>query len=359
MIFSKRIIRHRIEREAAQHVESRDAILWEIIPSQRICRIKIQGSDTLLQARYPENTHQTPYWLKIGSAVRVQHLGGQPNSVEVIGPGLNVPTPVPGGSGEPPLAAGENTVISGCQLYAVGGMGVRITAGTYRINDVVYSLSSAGLVMTAGSTIIMTTGSPFAMGGSAGAFTVSTAHATMFRIDAFFVGVDGVIDYVVGTPSATNPQIPDIPSTHIMLGWVLVPPGATEITQGLIDYPFVEPVVSQLSAVATLETLTWTDGSTDVVVSVLDQYGRGITGTNWVINASINSGTGTIQATGSTGVSGSSVTFTYHRESEYSTDVEVGESCPVFIEFVLNQNIGITMLTALVLEDISGDLIFG
>lgn len=360
MIFGKRIIRKRIARESAKRVETRDAILWEIIPSQKICRVKIQGSDTLLQARYPENTHQTPPWMKPGSAVRVHHVGGNRNSVEIVGPGLIVPTPVPGGSAEPILATGENTILSGCQIYALSGMNVRINTGTYRINDVVYALSSSGMVMTTGSPIVMTAGSPLTMGASAGVFTISVAEASSeYRMDAFFVGVDGTIDYVTGTPSATNPQIPDTPATHVLLRWVLVPPTTTEITQSLIGYTFVEPVVSQISAVAVLDRLTWTDASTEITVNVLDQYGNGIIGTNWRITALISTGTGTIDSSKSTGTSGSGVTFTYSREADYATDVEVVESCPVIIEFALSQNIGITMLNALVLEDETGGLIFG
>lgn len=359
MIFGKRIIRKRMQREAAKRVETGDSLLWDVSPSQKTCRIIIQGHDDPVHARYPENTRQTPTWMKPGAAVRFMHVGGNRNKVEIVGPGLVTPTPAEGGVYTPALATGENAILTGCQISALSGMTVRIATGTYRINDVVHTLDAAGVVMTAGSTIVMTAGSPLYMGASAGVLPISVASSTETRMDAFFVGIDGVIDYVTGTPSATNPQIPDTPATHILLGWVMVPPGTTEITQSMIDYPFVEPFVSQLSAVAALDRLTWADGSTTIQLDVLDQYGNAIIGTNWHITASLITGTGTITSGKTTGTSASTATFTYTREADYDTDVEVVESCPIIIEFVLNQNIGITMLCALTLEDISGGLIFG
>lgn len=346
----KRLIRQRVQRETAKKVETRDAILWEVIPSQKVARVKIQGSDTLLQARYPENVRKSPEWLKPGSAVRVQHVGGNRNSVELVGCGLNVPTPVPGGSAEPTIGAGENCVLTGCQLYAAGGMTVRISTGTYRINDIPYTLSS-NIVMTAGSNIVMTAGSPIVMGQSAGIVTISAASSS-YRMDGIFVGIDGVIDYIVGTPDATNPQVPDTPAGHVLLGWVFVPGGTTEITQDLINYPFVEPFVSQMTATAALDRLTWSDSSTTITVEVLDQYGHGITGTRWIITATITDGTGTITSTGYT-ESGYSATFTYQRNNP-----KVDEICPVFIEFTLVQDTGIQMLAVLLLEDEFGALIF-
>jgi len=192
------------------------------------------------------------------------------------------------------------------------------------------------------------------MGKVAGSFTLQAAESAMFRMDAFFIGVDGTIDYVVGTPSATNPLVPSTPLNHVLIGWVLVPPTTAMIDQSLVNASFVQPFATQLTAVVADNRLSWLQTSTTITVSVLDQYGRKIVGTNWQINAIITSGTGTVTSSRTTGTLANTAVFTYSR-----LNPQAGESCPVFIQFALMQDVDIMQLTAILLEDINGAILFG
>jgi len=350
----KRSIRASADRIVRQSAETKDAVLWDVIPSQRICRVKVQGSDKLIQARYPEHWHKEPEWLKPGNAVKILHTGGNRTSVEIIGCGIAIPTPAPGSQVEPPKQMGQNTILSGCGIFAIGsGMDVYVAVGTYRINDVIYSVTS-DLVMGVDPPLLMGVEPALLMGKVAGSFTLQSADSTMFRMDAFFIGVDGTIDYVVGTPSATNPLIPETPLNHVLIGWVLVPPTTTLIDQSLVNASFVQPFPTQLTATVADNQLTWLQTSTTITVAVLDQYGRKIVGTNWQINAILTNGTGTITSSMTTGTSSNIAVFTYRRLSP-----QAGENCPVFIQFTLMQDSDIMQLTAILLEDINGAILFG
>jgi hypothetical protein len=294
--YGKRFLRQKTRRETAKRIETRDAILWDVFPDDKYCRVKIQGSNTLIKAQYPENWQQTPTYLKPGNAVRIQHIGGNRNRIEIIGNGGTIPTPT-GASMFPAAEAGQDAVLSGCTVNSLEDpdMYVWIETGTCRIVGVTYSLEA----MTASESNPATAAMAVPIDITAAVIAVDAAHSSLFRMDAFVVGTDGVVDYVKGT-AAEAPSLPDTPGGHIQLGWVLVPPGATTIPGSMVNAAYVEPFVSQVVAEVSVETLSYEeieevivwDTEATVTVSVRDQYGNLMTGTNWGILAEFESGDG-------------------------------------------------------------------
>jgi hypothetical protein len=356
-------------REANARTETRDAILWAVYPDQRYATVRIQGSSVSIPANFPENWEQTPVWLKPGNAVKIMHTGGNRNRVELVGHGLAVPTPVDGSASAPTLEAGPDTVLTGMQIRPVTNselMQVWVDQGTYRADNTTY-LFEDSLVMTADSDI--TLGSAvygnalMAMGTIGNTLEVEAAHATAFRYDIFSVGSDGILTYTKGTAHATDPQFPDTPSGHALVGWVLLPPGTTAITSDLINRYYIEPFVSQMTASPEPLELDWETSSGEITIELLDQYGNGIGTQRWDIYAEVVTGTGTVDSRKTLNTWGStgnySASFTYTRVADYDDEVSpVSETAPVFIEFTLSQA-DVTHTTLVILYNEGGEIISG
>lgn len=339
----KRLIRERVKRESAYRVETRDGIVWDIIPAQRICRVKIQGSDRLIEARYPENRTQTPQWLKPGNSVKIMHTGGNRNSVEVVGHGLFVPTPVTvdgvTSPAAPDIQDGPDCVLTGCMVRALPdspAMQVYVTTGTYRISGVVYDLAEMIMVMSETSNIDMSSGIP--MGSTAGVVDISAASSTMFRLDSIAVGTDGVIDVVEGTPSLA-PELPDTPASHVLLGHVLIPPGTTEIEGFLINASFIEPSLSSVEVTPNPTELDWETGLADFTVKVLDQYGNPMTDATYHVDMRVSRGTGALwmgDGIYSIYPAYGEATVRYYRVDDYDGEVDPpDEESPVVIDLTV------------------------
>ena len=276
-LYGGRVLRNRINRAIEARVESRDAILYDVIPAQRLARVKIQGSNTLIVCHYPENWEQTPVWLKAGNAVRISHTGGNRGRLELTGHGILIPTPVAGGSGAPDIPEPADTVLTGCAVHASQptAMTAIIEPGTYRIDNTVYTLS--GLIMN--RTDIEMNRFDLIMGEVAQTVSFAAAHATLFRYDRIVAGIDGLVEVVQGDNFAyTAPgSIPDLPADHVSLGWVLIYPNMTAIDQTDINRMFTTPVASQMRIAIEDDELEWTDLTTTLTVSIRDQYGNLIT----------------------------------------------------------------------------------
>jgi hypothetical protein len=346
--YGKRFLRNKTQRETAKRIETRDAILWDVYPDDKYCRVKIQGSNTLIKAQYPENWQQTPTYLKPGNAVRIQHVGGNRNRVVIVGNGATIPTPT-GASMFPTAQAGPDAVLSGCKVKATdAGMYVYIETGTYRIDGTVYTLSA----MAAAETNIATAAMGVPIDATHCVKALDAASSTLYRFDLLAVGTDGTVDLIKGT-SAANPTMPDTPANHIALGWVFIPPETTGINDALVNRSFADPVASTLGVTITDDELAWTEASTTITVEVLDQYERAIIGTNWGILGEFISGNGTLDGDSShtnyTGTSSNSVTFTYARGLN-----DPGDESPR-LKFSLTQNPDVQAQTAIRLLDASGD----
>ena len=65
----RRYLHHQSRQAADNRAVEMDAIIYDVTPSTRTCRVKIQGSDTAVVCDYPEGREQSPFYLKPGQAV--------------------------------------------------------------------------------------------------------------------------------------------------------------------------------------------------------------------------------------------------------------------------------------------------
>ncbi len=268
----KRILRQRFDRLSREKVESRDAIVWDIIQDQRMARVKIQGSNELLNAHYQEGVEYQPIWLRPGSPVRIIHRGGIRGRFEIQGLGHVIPTPLEGGS-LPPRETVDDGILTGMQVVAttVTSMFVLVREGTYRINGVIYTLT-AGIIMTASSDFLLGMGG--VMGDGAVIVAIDPAPAVGYwRYDLICIAEDGVVDYIAGTPATTDPVRPEVPSSHIQIAYILVPGGATAILQSYINAYWTNPQASMLEITFGDSEILWADPiQTWVKLQIKDQY---------------------------------------------------------------------------------------
>lgn len=225
---NNKIIRKRVNAVTKSRKETRDAIVWDILSDQRLCRVKIQGSDNFLYARYPENWEATPTFLKVGNAVTVAHRGGNKNILEIIGHGRNLPT-FPNGTPTPPEPASSNAVIVGMAVLPTNppSMTVTIAAGTFRLNNALYNLDDILPEMASPGDYTMIAGSNLIMGqGWLNSVTFDAPPAAGYsRVDLIVIGSDLVLDVVKGTDflnSVEEAVFPIIPANHIKVAHVFI-----------------------------------------------------------------------------------------------------------------------------------------
>lgn len=142
-LYGKKNIRRLIDKRAKRRQEIRDAILWEIDGEK--CRIKIQGSNTMVVAHFPRNQKKVPLWLRVGNAVKVVHREGIRGYIEVIGEGRCIPTAVSGGS-LPETGDLSDGVISGLVVTVANAISYAISPGTYRYNGIIYASGGTSII---------------------------------------------------------------------------------------------------------------------------------------------------------------------------------------------------------------------
>lgn len=359
---NKRYIKNSIKQVTSYTIETRDAILWDHLPDQRLCRVKIQGSNTLVVAYYPESWVSIPFWLKPGIPVRIIHRGGLRGRIELVGLGQVIPTPV-SGDPFPPFDPGEDTVLTGCQVIQIPNdpqMLVMVKVGTYRIDGVTYILDTIKM----STSPLFYLGMGGAMGEVAEVVEIDAAPPSgYFRIDLIVVGTDGVIDVIKGTDFADDSaeeDVPDVPSGHIELGRILLYAGMTEITNADINRSWVAPEPTSLTVTLSDDDLAWGDLTSTITVAVKDQYDNAIftTGYGWYITCEITDGNGTITSAeegssptkvgGHTGASSNSYTFTYTRDG-----LDPGDDSPTFL-ITLEISFTLTAYAMIILRDAAG-----
>lgn len=327
-LYKKKLIRQGINREVEKRTESQDAILWDVLSDQHVCRVKIQGSDELVTAHFPENWRKTPEFLKSGSAVRITYVGGNRGRLEISGFGRNIPSPVYG-SVEPPKTSGEDAVIEGCEVVPTdpASMTVSVKTGTYRIAGEYYTLDIYVLPETGGFVLYEDGG--ILLGEYAGSVQIDPAPNIngYFRYDALSIGTDGIITYTKGEMSKW-PEVPDIPNQHVLLGTILLYYGMTEITVHDINREFYEPVPTFIRAELSKTVSYWDDEDWDITITVkiLDQYENPIykQGNGFKIKREVEKGTGSYDPYSTyqyTGDSSNEVTWIYTRDPQ-SVDEE-------------------------------------
>jgi len=268
----------------------------DVDQTNHYCRVKIQGSDTHVRAYFPENWESTPQYLRPGNAVRITHPGGNKARIEVAGHGFLLPTAVPGGSVAPTPEAPGDAVLTGCSLGATdpATLAVTVAPGTFRIDEITYSLS--GLLMDRPDIVMDRL--DLVMDSVGASVSFDAASASYFRYDAVVVGTDGVAEVVKGSNFAAGSPIdpPAAPADHVRLGWVLIYPNMTAITESDINRLYTDPLPSLLDAVASDGDLAWGENSSTVTLTMRDQYGNPYSrgGEGYLVTLTWNIGTGNI-----------------------------------------------------------------
>ena len=303
--YGKRSLRGAADKAAGQKVESRDAVLWDVLLPERVCRCKIQGSGELIIARFPQNWATVPEWAKPGQAVRIAHRGGVRGYIEVVGFGRAIPTPV-SGSATPTPETPIDAIMAGCLIKAIPQtprMNVYVTTGWVRFGGEEYMVPA--VAMASGNVFKMDMG--IAMGEAAGVFNVSAPSAGQFRNDLFSLSPSLVVTKTAGAAFTTTESKPALPGGHLPIGYLLMRGGQTVITATDIGQVWSVPVPASIDAAAVDNGTAWS-----IVASVKDQYGNAITTPlGWNLTATIASGDGSIAPTSGNTGSSSSFTFTY------------------------------------------------
>lgn len=379
-LYGKRIIRNTMRRETERRIETRDAILWDVLPDQRLCRVKISGTDKLIAAYYPENWEKTPFWLKPGNAVRVAHTSGVRGKIEIVGHGQLVPAE----AGFPSVPSGQDAILEGCfvvQPPNAPNCGVILaTVGTYRISGTEYELEA--IRMSAGTVLRLGMGG--ALGNIAAAKTIAAdPPENNFRYDILVVGADGAVDYIQGTNFTDTPVMPSVPGGHLLLNNGIlflvgpvgsgpdpppptpIPPDPPPTPPDPIPPPDPRPVPTSIRFVIGDKELEWTEYATTVRLEVLDNYGRLMLPYNlfvpWYFTLEITSGNGTIFSTeegpaagegakigGHSALDQAGFTFTYTR------DALPGDHSPYFTG-TLEINNPLSAQDQIILLDDAGD----
>ncbi len=359
----KRIIDKPIKKSIKLSSETKDGIMWEHLPGQRLCQVKIQGSDELITAYYPEGWVTTPYWLKKGAPVRITHRGGIRGRIEIVSIGQTVPVAISAGNTPTPDTP-DDAVLSGCRVLQIPNtpqMSVLVQVGTFQIDGDQYTLGP----ITMGST---SSTYDYGMGGGmdnvAGIIDIDAAPSTgYFRYDLIVLGADGTIDYVKGdafTPD-DGEDTPDTPADHVLLGKILLFAGMTEILDKDIDRNYTTPRAIALDITISDDDLTWTELTSTITAAVIDQYDNAIYATDgWYITIEFTDGNGTLTSAeegdsetkvgGHTGASSNQYQFTYTRDQ-----LDPGDESPSF-KITLESNYTIYTDISIILRNSSGDI---
>ena len=281
-LYGGKFLRNKVGRMQEARIETRDALLWSVDDSNRTATIKIQGSDTQILAYFPQNWKTTPTWLKPGNAVRVVHVGGDRGRIELAGHGLLKPTAVEGGDVTVTLPGLGNAIMSGCAVKAkpnTPGMGVLVTTGSVRVDQVTYALSA---MYMGNEDYVMGDGGK--MNEIAACLPLAAADSTNFRYDSVIleIGSDEVADVYIsegdefaGPADAEDPPEPT-PGLELRLNFILIWPDMTEVTQEYVGKQFSTPIPCMIELTVDDEDMYWATLDTNINIAVKDQYGNNI-----------------------------------------------------------------------------------
>jgi len=343
-LYNRNILRRRLGDEARQHVPDRDAVVWSVNTTNFYVLVKVQGSATTIKAHYPRNWTTVPSWLKPGNAVRIRHRSGVQGYIEVVGHGRAIPTPVEGDT-LPIPGTQPDGVVSGMEVlpYSGGGMNVIINDGVYRIDGTLYAFVmpvTGYIVMDDPAPMIMGSGILMGWGDTVVPVTFDAAPAAgQGRYDAIVVAADGVVHVVKGTSVSlgTEPAYPTTPAGHIVIDYVFIYGGMTEITAADIGVRWSAPQANTLIVTSSMKdsngvfSMAWNAGDDtpvgSITVNVKDQYGNSKS-ISTTMTVSLLIGTGGVGFSGAgpfassaSATIGSSKTFYYERNQLATPEV--------------------------------------
>lgn len=348
-----------MQQAAQDRVESRDALVIAIDSTARTCQVRIQNSTDLITAYYPEGWQRTPFWLKKNAPVRITHRGGLRGRVELSGLGQVVITPL-SGSTFVTVDTPEDSVLSGCQVTQIPNesqMKIMVKTGVFRIDGTTYTRSEIKMESDAYK---MDMGGK--MGDIAGVSTIAAAPADGYRKDRVVIGPDNVIGVVTGTTFSTAEIVPDIPSSSIELGSVLIYSSMTGIENQDINKIFTPPEAALMSISISASQISSAESTASISVSVMDQYGNAILrgGEGWYITIEFSDGNGILNSTGDgdstqtvggfTGAASNQISF------GYTMDTSTTPSSPVILA-TLHSDYALNEIESLILLNSSGEIL--
>lgn len=354
--YGRKQLKRYIDREINGKSETRDAIIWEIVEADKVCKVKIQNSGKYIYAHYPRNRTTLPNYCRVGNAVRIIHKGGNRGYVEIAGEGRAAPSGI-----RPVYSPSFDAILSGMLIKATNPatMFITIEVGTYRIDGIIYAYagtSSDHYVMDDDPIVMDDDLIP--MNDTTGSIEIETAPADGYwRYDAVVIGIDGVIDIIKGLEVTSNPGHPVVPEDHLILCYILVEGSVTSITQEAISSLWTEPNPTYLwvEVDPSYEDggLVWTEPpptiqqTAAITVTIYDQHGMAYPG-NWTFSFNIAYGSGILFKAGygqgvrlPVAISGSSTIVTYRRPMS-------GSAASPYIQISIEELPNVGMVGALV-----------
>lgn len=327
-LYGKRFLHKKMDDASKSRVESRDAVVIDIDHENKFCRVKIQGSEEYIVAHFPENTSNTPYYLKPGNSVRLLHKGGVRGKVEVAGNGQTIPTGI---NIKPPQEnIAKDCILSGCEIilpqayrdsYSPKGI-LWVNTGTYRAGGKVKQTKA----VTCTKTNPLKMKNAPVIGSIAAQFILPMPKKDNWQYHRAVLNTDtGAIELLSGKESLT-PVLPDLAQNKLDCGWILLSGNDTAINETAINTQWQRPE-AMFFIVEGKEYLLAGESVTAIKISIKDQFGAPIanSGGKWTANVTITSGTGNLSAVGaddpikarsvtvSSKVGGSELVFAYWR----------------------------------------------
>lgn len=291
-LYRKNITRNAINQRIRFHQVDRDAIIWDIDETNYIASVRIQGSNVNLKCPYHRVNRHRPDYLKKGGCVQIRHKRGLRGYAEIVGPGRAIPSPVTGAS-ELPTRSSTNEILTGMSLTELdpASMNLILSSGTFRYDEVIYTYigSEDGYYIMQDPAVLVMGNNPETMGDGWSTVTIPTAPSTGYgRYDIIVVGIDGDADIVEGTPAllSTEPTMPSTPSDHILVNYVFIYGGQTEVDQSMIGKNWSAPIAEEVTCNVTGDVdgngriLYQNAAEITLTITAVDQYGQAFNGGN-------------------------------------------------------------------------------
>ncbi|KKN07279.1 hypothetical protein LCGC14_1068690 [marine sediment metagenome] len=359
-LYGKRRAIKSVENRIRLHRPDRDAIIWALDVDNHFAQVRIQGSDTLIKAHFPKNWTDQPYWLQLGSCVRIRHRGGNTGYIEIIGEGRAIPSAQAGGS-TPGIGTLADAILTGLVVTpgTPQGMYVAVSSGTYRINGGIYVFTAEPItapLMADPPPMIMYASSTITMGQGEYRVSINAAPAAgKSRYDLISIGVDGTLDYQAGAVAnlATEPTIPSLAADHLTVKVLWITETVTEVDNSVLGGSWQAPGATSFDYTCSCASceMPWNGGDdfTECTMNLVirDQHGDASTDLDGEIMtitmATAPGHTGDIKGnlTGYAGavddpsaqsqITGSTVWFTYKRDQTATPEI-----APVFGHSITN-----------------------
>jgi len=354
---NRRILNESMRYSAAQSLEMKNSIIWEVVSTGRFCNCKILGSTLDIRAYYPESWATKPFWVHRGMPALIRFPLGQHSRPELFSEGQIIPGAYSGGDIWPETTTPVDLIIEGCELVQIPNaeqMAVLVQTGDVRIGGDSIPLEA----IPCNDTNNYRCG----MGGYCGlvhqVVTISAAPAAVgdYRYDVLQSDTNGVISVLEGTTFRTALTKETVDTAHVAIADVLLHYGMAEIENMDINRSWSYEQHYAIHTTWSDKNLAWDEIVSTITVEVLDSFGNPINkpGYGWYITCEITTGTGSLESTdgastslvsGYTGKNQNDVDFIYHR-NQSTDDKSPTLKVTLHENFAVNKNIYIALFSS-------------